>query len=188
MNVIGTCERQLAHTRQIVCQAYRRRDGCWEIEATVRDEKAEAVPFRSRPTVGPGELMHHMRLVFLIDGEAMVRDVRAETLTAPWPACGGTDEAYRRLIGLSIGPGLLAGVRSRVGGEQGCTHLTDLITQVGNTYMQASWPERVAAQMAIDPDPRRWPDRRVVAFIGTCHAWRHGGETVRQEYPELADE
>ena len=56
------------------------------IEAVVEDEKAEAVHFRARPTVGAGEFMHRMTLAFLIDGDYAIRDVRARTIDAPWPA------------------------------------------------------------------------------------------------------
>ena len=49
-------DKELVHTRQIVCRGYRRKDGLWQIEASVADEKGQAVPFRSRPPVSPGEL------------------------------------------------------------------------------------------------------------------------------------
>ncbi len=183
--MIGSSERTLAHTRQITCEAYRRGDGDWEIEASVRDLKAEVVPFRSRPPVVPGQPMHDMRLVFLIDAAGTIRDVKAAMQAAPWPSCREATRAYEKLIGVTIGPGLRARVRERVGGVLGCTHLTDLITQVGNAYMQAAWPARVAAQIAIDPDPRRWPDQQALSFVGACHAWTLDGEAVRTEYPEL---
>lgn len=186
--MFGDSERELAHTRQITCRAYRRKDGLWEIEATVVDEKAQEMPFRSREPVRPGEQLHNISIAFLIDADFNIRDVAARMQTAPWPDCPEAVAGYRRLIGLHIGPGFNRQVRERVGGEAGCAHLTDLITQVGNTYTQASWPDRIARQMAIDPDPRCWPDPRTVAFVGECHAWRRGGETLQREYPELVDE
>lgn len=185
--MFGGSERELTHTRQITCRAYRRKDGLWEVEATVVDEKAQAMLFRSREPVHPGEYVHHMMIAFLIDNDFTIRDVEARMLAVPWKDCPEATAAYRRLIGLQIGPGFNRQVRERVGGEAGCVHLTDLITQVGNTYTQASWPDRVARQIAIDPDPRRWPDQRAVAFVGECHAWRRGGETLRGEYPELVE-
>ena len=33
--MLGSSERERVHTRRIVCEAFRRRDGLWEIEATV---------------------------------------------------------------------------------------------------------------------------------------------------------
>jgi len=59
--------------------------------------------------------------------------------------------------------------------------------QVGNTYTQAIWPTLIARQFAAEPDPRKWTDRRAVGFVGGCAAWRHDGDTVRQEYPELVE-
>lgn len=186
--MFGECERELRHTRQITCRAYRRTDGLWEIEATVTDEKGQQVPFRSRPPVRPGEMMHNMTLAFLIDEDFTIRDVEARMHEAPWADCPQATAAYRRLIGLRIGGGFRRQVIERVGGEQGCTHLTDLITQIGNTYMQATWPDRIARQFEAEPDPARWTGPGAVAFVGSCHAWRQGGDTLRREYPELADE
>ncbi len=178
-------ERELVHTRQINCRAFRLKNGFLEIEATVTDEKGQQVPFRSRPPVLAGEFMHHMSLSLTIDNDYVIQDVKADTLKAPWPMCGGTDEAYRRLVGLRIGAGFSGKVKELLGGTQGCTHVTELVMQAANTYMQASWPDRIARQTAIDPDPRRWPEKNTLAFVDKCHAWRRDGDTVLREYPEL---
>lgn len=178
-------EREALHTRQITCRAFRLKSGLIEIEATLADEKAQQVPFRSRPSVNVGEHMHHMALSLVIDDDYVIRDVKAQTLTAPWPMCGGTDAAYRKLIGLRIGAGFSQQVRDLLGGVQGCTHVTELVAQAANTYMQASWPDRIARQVAVNPDPRHWPDKSTLTFVNKCHAWRQDGETLVREYPEL---
>ncbi|MDP2135154.1 MAG: DUF2889 domain-containing protein [Sulfuritalea sp.] len=178
-------ERELVHTRQITCRAFRLKNGLLEIEATLGDEKGQQVAFRSRPPVPPGEFMHRMALTLTIDDDYTIRDVRASTLTAPWPMCGGTDEAYRKLIGLRIGPGFSQKMKQLLGGVQGCTHVTELVAQAANTYMQASWPDRIARQMEVSADPRGWPDKSTLGFVNHCHAWRQDGATLVQEYPEL---
>ncbi|MCX7150316.1 MAG: DUF2889 domain-containing protein [Rhodocyclales bacterium] len=178
-------DRELVHTRQITCRAFRLKNGFLEIEATLADEKDQEVKFRSRPSVPVGEFMHRMSLSLTIDSDYVIQDVKADTLTAPWAMCGGTDGAYRRLIGLRIGAGFSQQVRELLGGIQGCTHVTELVAQAANTYMQASWPDRIARQMAVDQDPRRWPDKSTLTFVNKCHAWRQGGDTLLQEYPEL---
>ena len=177
--------RRLVHTRTITCRAFRRDDGLLDIEAELVDEKGQQVGFRSRPPVTPGQHMHRMAVTLTLDDDYTIRDLRASTLTAPWPMCGGTDEAYRRLIGLRIGPGFSRQLKQLVGGVEGCTHLSELVAQAANTYMQASWPDRIARQMAVSPDPRQWPDRGAVGFVNHCHAWRADGATLAQEYPEL---
>ncbi len=180
-------ERELVHTRQITCKAYRRKDGLWEIEASVRDEKAQEVSFRSRPPVPAGGVMHLLSLTLVIDDDYTIRDANANTSIAPWPDCGGTDTSYRKLIGLRIGPGFMQQVRKQVGGHLGCTHLSDLIGELANTYMQATWPDRTARQWALAADPRQWPDQSTLSFIGKCHAWRSDSVTLRTEYPELLE-
>lgn len=178
-------DRKLVHTRTITCRAFRLKNGFLEIEATVTDLKGQEVPFRSRPPVRAGEHMHSMSLSLVIDDDYVVRDVKAQTMKAPWPVCGSTDAAYRGLIGLRINDGFSRKVREILGGVQGCTHVTELVTQAANTYMQASWPDRISRQSAIDPDPRNWPGGRAPAFVDKCYAWRQDGEAMRQEYPEL---
>lgn len=177
---------ELVHTRRIECRGYRRRDGLWQIEASVADEKGQPVPFNSRPAVPAGEMIHHLGLRVLIDDDYTIRDAAAETMAAPWPACGDIAADYRKLIGLRIGPGFTRAVREVLGGTLGCTHLTDLLGQVGNTYMQASFPDRVARQQKSGDDPRLWPDAGTLAFVDGCHAWRKDGSVLAGEYPQLA--
>jgi len=180
--------RELVHTRTITCKAYRRRDGLWEIDGTVCDEKAQQVPFRSRPPVPAGGIMHLLSLKLVIDNDYTIREAQANSSVVPWPDCGGTDQSYSKLAGLRIGPGFNKKVRELLGGALGCTHLTDLLGEVANTYFQASWPERTARQWSLAADPRKWPDQSTLSFVGQCHAWRRDSDTLRQEYPELVED
>ena len=177
---------ELVHTRQIACRGYRRRDGLYQIEATVSDEKGQTVPFRSRPDISPGERIHHFALSVVIDEDYTIRDAAARTLAAPWPICTDVAADYAKLIGLRIGPGFNRDVRELLGGTLGCTHLTDLLGQVANTYMQTSFPNRLARQLRISDDPRQWPDKGTLAFVEGCIAWRRDGAALAAEYPQLA--
>jgi len=180
-------ERVLVHTRVITCKAYRRKDGLWEIEGKVCDEKAQSVPFRSRPPVQAGATMHLMSLKLVIDDDYTIQAAHAESDIVPWTDCGGVDASYGKLAGLRIGPGFNKRVRELLGGELGCTHLTDLLGELANTYVQASWPDRTARQWTLAANPRDWPDQTTLSFVGQCHAWRQGSETLRNEYPELVE-
>jgi hypothetical protein len=174
------------HTRQITCHGYKRKDGLYQIEATVFDEKGQTVPFRTRPDILPGERIHSFSLTVVIDADYTIRDAAAKTLAAPWPVCTDVAADYRKLVGLRIGPGFNRGVREVLGGPLGCTHLTDLLGQVGNTYMQTSFPDRMARQRRVSDDPRLWPDKASLGFIDGCIAWRRDSPAVAAEYPQLA--
>jgi len=65
-------ERELVHTRQITCRAFRLKNGWLEIEATLSDEKGQPVAFRSRPPVPPGAQMHSMALTLTIDADYLI--------------------------------------------------------------------------------------------------------------------
>jgi len=182
---LGVCARELRHARRILCLAYQRSDGLWEVEAEVSDQKQEMVTFRSREPVKPGEFIHRMTISFLIDGNDLVKDVRAKLLTGPWRECVDAENAYSRLIGIRVVPGFQRVVRERIGRGQGCSHISDVILQVGNTYLQATWPSRVARQRAIDSDARNWSDPLATNFVGECHAWRRGGDALHAEFPEF---
>jgi hypothetical protein len=177
-------DKELVHTRQIICHGYRRKDGLWQIEASVSDKKGQAVSFNSRPDVLPGELIHHLSLCVVIDDDYQIRDVEAKTMAAPWPACSEIATAYRKLIGLRIGPGFSRAVREILGGIQGCTHLNDLLVQIGNTYMQTTWPDHVARQ-GLEGDTQQLPDQRTQAIVDGCYAWRKDGAALKSEYPQL---
>lgn len=179
-------DKELVHTRQITCRGYRRKDGLWQIEASVGDEKGQMVPFKSRPNVSAGELIHHFSLCVVIDDDYQIRDVAAKALAAPWPACTDVAADYRKLIGMRIGPGFTHAVKATLGGALGCTHLTDLVGEIANTYIQASWPDRVARQRLNGEDPRHWPDTRTLSFVDGCRAWRKVGPVLAGEYPQLA--
>ena len=176
---------ELVHTRQITCRGYRRKDGLWQIEATLSDDKGQAVPFRSRPDVPSGERMHDFSLAVLID-DYTIRNISAKTLAAPWPICSDVAAHYEKLVGLRIGAGFNRDVRELLGGPLGCTHLTDLLGQVANTYMQTTFPDRLARQQRASDDPRQWPDQGTIAFVDACYAWRRDGAELAGEYPQLA--
>lgn len=178
-------EKELVHTRQIICRGYRRKDGLWQIEASVADEKGQLLSFNSRPSVLPSELIHHLSLCVIIDDDYQIRDVEAKTMAAPWPECAEIATAYRKLVGLRIGPGFNREVRNILGGTLGCTHLTDLLGQIANTYMQASLPDRFARQRLNGDDPLQWTDTRTLSFVGGCYAWRTDGPALAAEYPQL---
>ena len=93
--------KELVHTRKITCRGYRRKDGLWQIEASVSDDKGQAVPFRSRPDVAAGERIHHLTLSVVIDDDYTIRDARAATPAAPRPTCTDTAAAHRHPNGPS---------------------------------------------------------------------------------------
>lgn len=174
----ATDERELLHVRQIVCKGYRRRDRLYEFEGSLHDSKAHdaALPFKEVPA---GEAVHAMRMTLVLDENLLIRDIKGSTGTAPTPYCYEIDSAYAALKGLSIAKGFRANALARIGGEHGCTHLTDLLWSLATTAIQTTATLNYDATRQLrEKDPTALVDKSHWV-IGTCHAYRREGEAVR---------
>jgi hypothetical protein len=174
-------ERQLLHTRHIDCQGYLRGDGCFDIEARMRDISGgpSEMPFRN---LAPGDALHDMRLVMTIDAQLRILRMEARTDSGPTPWCREINAAYAALEGLSIGAGFHQQARARVKGPLGCTHLTELLGPLATTAMQTV----MAAQRARHPWSKLVAEDTPLArpmVYDSCHAYRADGEGVKVIWP-----
>jgi hypothetical protein len=174
--------RRLLHTRQVVCRAYQRDDGLIDIEGFLLDSKPEEVDTDYR-RVAADTPFHQMRLLLSVDADFVIQAARASTEAAPTPICGNIAGAYSALVGLHIGPGFKRQVAKRLGGVQGCTHLTDLLGPMATTLIQSTFVARreaVRQRLAADPtyvQPKPW-------VIGSCHTYHPEGEAARRIWPQ----
>ncbi len=172
---------KLIHTRHVTCNAYLRDDGLIDIVGEMRDISPDGTNMLFK-RVAAGGRIHYMRVVMTIGTDMLIRAVEARTLDAPTQHCPEIESAYAALAGLEVGPGFTAGIKARVGGVKGCTHLTELLGPMATTAFQACY----ALQRS---DPQWWkslegdapmPQPRVV---GTCHTYRTEGEATRVIWP-----
>jgi hypothetical protein len=178
----ATPERKLIHTRHVECRAYLREDGLVEVEGEMRDVSPDGTDLFFKQVAADG-LIHRMRIVMTVGSDMVIRAVAAKTIDAPTPYCPAIESAYAALAGLEIGVGFTLGLKSRVGGIKGCTHLTELLAPMATTAFQAFF----AMQRS---DPARWkrlrgdgplPRPRVA---DTCHAYRMDGEALAIFWPK----
>lgn len=167
-------ERYPLHTRQVVCQGFRRSDGLYEFEGRLLDRKTHDLNLLFK-RVPAGQPVHQMRIVLVVDQDWQVRDAHASSDAAPTPYCGEIAAAYECLRGLKIGRGFRRELLRRLGGERGCTHLTDLVEALATTIFQTL--------MTLRHDGRQGPgeapeDNPLLRVLGTCHAYRQDGPAV----------
>ncbi|GAB4350847.1 MAG: DUF2889 domain-containing protein [Gammaproteobacteria bacterium] len=173
----GAVERELIHTRQILCQGFKRRDGLWDIEAELTDVRTYGVDNEYRGRIEAGEPVHRMRLRVTLDIEFTIHDVEAESESVPAAACKTVTTGMKRLIGLKIRKGWMKQVHERVGGTRGCTHLIELLGPIGTTAYQTMYRE-------VEEHARTLPERRKPRVIDSCVTWASGGEKVKRYWPE----
>lgn len=128
----STLQRTHIHTRRIVCEAYEREDGLWDVEANMIDTKTHDTE-RARA----GQPLHDMWIRLTLDTKFIIRGIESAMDAHPQPVCPHAVNPMRDLIGVKIGAGWQTEVRRRIGGALGCTHLRELLAPMATTAMQA---------------------------------------------------
>jgi hypothetical protein len=164
-------ERELLHARTIEIRGYKRADGLYDVEAHLVDTK----PHDFRLAAGvrkAGEPVHSMWLRVTLDRALTIVDADAEMDAVPYVEhCGAIAPAYRKLVGLSIGPGYLRKLRELFSGVHGCTHMTELAAALATGAFQT-----MAGQRVQDPSRKPFP-------LDRCHALDSTGAAVARYYP-----
>lgn len=174
------CPRTPMHTRSVRIDAFRRADGAWDLEAELVDVKPHDTPLAGsvRPA---GEPVHLMRLRLTIDTQGAVLGATAVSDAVPYRGvCEAVTPDYRRLVGLNLLRNFRAGVRERLGGVAGCTHLSELAQVLPTAAIQAmsgeEWRRREELERASGKPHRPFT-------IDRCHAWRSDGPVVERHFP-----
>ena len=193
-------QRQLKHRRQIDVQVYSRGDGCWEVDAHLSDVKTHDAHLAAsvRPAGTP---IHDMQLRLVVNQRLDILEAGSHSRWVPYPGqCDkfgaqtvdqtvdqegnqagnqpgvASADAYTRLVGLNLLQGFRQALRERVGGVQGCTHITEL-AQVLPTAVVQAFAGEVIDTLGDGADAQK-PFQ-----IDRCHALRSDGPTVLAHYP-----
>ena len=176
-------KRQHIHTRQINFAGFEREDGLFDIEAHLTDTKTYAFSNNWRGDIEPGDPIHEMWLRVTINDKFVVQDVQAATDNSPFAICPDIAPVYKELVGLTMGPGWRKSVRQKVGGVQGCTHLTELLFPMATVAIQTIKPLQNHRRRLADSDSRQHAGRPFV--LNTCHAWAEHSPVVKENAPDF---
>jgi hypothetical protein len=172
----AAASRQLKHRRQLAVEVYSRGDGLWEVDATLSDVKTRDARLAGgiRPA---GQPIHQMLLRLVVDETLTIHEAGSQTSWMPYAGeCDQHGDIYQRLVGLNLLKDFRRQLRDRVGGVQGCTHLTELAQILPTAVVQAFAGEVIDTRG--DQEGASQPFQ-----IDRCHALRSDGEAVRVHYP-----
>lgn len=187
MPLSAPAARKLEHLRDISLRGYVREDGLVDIEAHLTDTKTYGFPSEHRGQVGPGDPIHGMWLRMTINEDMLVVACEAVSDHTPFAVCPGATPNFAHLAGLTIGPGFNRAVNERVGGVLGCTHLREVLAQMGTVAFQTMWPLRHRRQSAQRKAEAEGAPRKRPMLLGTCHAYAPNSPVVRKKWPEWSD-
>lgn len=169
-------ERKLIHRRSIDVHVYARDDGLWELDAKLQDTKTRDITLANELRRA-GEPVHDMLLRLVIDKHLNILAAGAATHWMPYPGhCDDHDNAYSKLVGLNLLKGFRRELNSRLGGVQGCTHLTELCQVLPTAVIQAF------AGIVLDTHQGEGDDKPPFQ-IDRCHALSRDSEAVKTYYP-----
>jgi Protein of unknown function (DUF2889) len=167
--------REPLHTRSIEITGYRRSDGLYEVEGSLKDTK----PFDFKPisgdrVVGAGQPIHHLGVRIVFDDCMTVRDVIAVADATPYADCAAGPSTLKSLIGLSMTKGWSAETRKRLSGAASCVHLAGLMGPMAATAFQTMVVLRLRAAEATGAHKPN---------VDSCIAYSRHGELMRTRYP-----
>ena len=177
--------REPLHRRAIEINGYRRADGLYDIEAHLVDTKSYAFSNEDRGVIEPGTPLHGMWARMTLDEDFLIMAFEASTEFAPYTVCPQAAPNFARLAGLRVGRGFIKAANERIGGVHGCTHLRELLGQMGTVAFQTLYSVRIhkerqtnAEETAEQAKPRR------PAMLGTCLAYAPDSPVVKRTWPE----
>lgn len=161
------------HTRSVRYEGFMRDDGLFDIEATLSDVKDHDSVLLSgvRPA---GEPVHEMLLRVTIDRDFVVHAVHTHTQAMPYPPdCADIEGAYAKLVGANLMQGFRKRLHDTMGGVQGCTHITEMLSYLPTAAVQTF------AGLTREDQGIGKPFQ-----LDRCHALDTRGDAVRRYYPK----
>ncbi|MFZ6713138.1 DUF2889 domain-containing protein [Undibacterium sp. TC9W] len=175
--------RALKHTRTIQIEAFARDDGLWDLDARITDYKPRDITLASgvRPN---GSALHDLSLRITIDLQLTIVDVEASSDAVPYPGyCEVITPDYKKLIGLNLLRQFRQGVKERMAGVHGCTHLTEMAQILPTAAVQAFAGDVIDTR---DGATDHGQQAHQPFQLDRCHALRTDGPAVVQYYPRWA--
>jgi hypothetical protein len=173
--------RKLHHLRDITLRGYEREDGLIDIEAHMTDTKTYSFGNSERGAIPAGDPLHDMWLRLTLNHALTIEAVDVAMDSTPHTVCPAITPNFQRLVGLSIAKGFLKAASERLGGTDGCTHLRELLQQLGTVAFQTMFSVRTN-KTATEPatKPRQIPAQ----LLNTCHAYAANGPLATQHAAE----
>jgi hypothetical protein len=165
--------REALHHRRITLEGFGRPDGQIEVEAHLVDTKTFMWANHDRGAMPPGAPMHDMWMRVTVDEGMTITAVEVAMDATPHDVCPGVAPNYQRLVGLNISKGFLKAAMAVLGGTAGCTHLRELLQQVGTVAFQTTFSQRIKDR---GDRPQTW--RVAPALVDTCYAYGQTGPLV----------
>ena len=166
------------HQRTITLDGYVREDGLFDIEAELIDTKAYSFPSRAHGEIKKGEALHHMHVRVTVCENFEVKAAEAVTYAGPYHECPQGAKAIENLVGKTIQPGWKKIVQRAIGGQQGCTHITELMGPVATIAFQTIYAEKAKRLREADTQANSETAPQMSGLLNSCYALSEGRQAA----------
>ena len=180
--IMNNLNRKLLHNRNISLKGYIRDDELFEIEAELIDTKNYDFQNHDRGTIKKNEPIHQMKIKLVLDKNLFVIDAEAKTENSPYSICKNANSNFRKIIGLQIKSGWKREVTKLIGGINGCTHITELLSSVATGAFQTIYPY-ISKQKHTNKTKLN-QDNKKPLLLETCYAFNAKSEVVKRLWPK----
>ena len=121
-------------------------------------------------------MVHHMRIGMKVGTESLsIEEIEAEMLHVPHEECVELHRGVDAIKGMTLSPGFSSQVKKKLGGRNGCIHLTTLLLAMAPAALQGYWVHNDRK-----PERRRISGQHLEHYlIDTCRVWRREGPLVK---------
>ena len=175
-------KRKLLHNRNISFKGYIRDDELFEIESQLIETKNYDFENHDRGTIKKNEPIHEMKIKLVLDENLFVMDAVAKTENSPYSICKDANSNFRKIIGLQIKSGWKRQITKLIGGINGCTHITELLSSVATAAFQTIYPYK--SKQKKESGSSIYQNQEKPLLLGTCHAFNPKSEVVKRLWPK----
>jgi hypothetical protein len=176
--------RRHMHTRSVSYQGFQRADGLWDIEAEITDVKPFSFAGHDGQDFPAGRPIHGMAIRLTLDEQLVIHAIATTVDHAPHAECQQGKAPVQQLVGARIGPGWRQAIEQALGGVRGCTHLRELLFNMGTAAYQSLYGvferNRRSEQAATG-------QMRPPAHLNGCIAWDTRGPVTARQYPQFVN-
>lgn len=164
------------HTRTITLEGFARDDGLFDIDARLTDVKHYRMHNWPGGALQAGEAMHDMVATLTVDTAGTIRGFTARAQAHPHTQCQTGAANFSRLEGLSIRKGFMKAVAERLGPQETCTHIREMLQQMATVAFQSMREARHEGEAAQG-------SARKPVLLNSCVSWAADGDWVKVRFP-----
>ncbi|MCK5311530.1 MAG: DUF2889 domain-containing protein [Desulfobacteraceae bacterium] len=165
------------HTRNIELATYSVNDSELIVTGKLIDERFQTVFDITEKELSPG-LIHNME-IFLLIHDNPLKIVKAEAFMphVPMSQCHETLEVLKKVEGLEIKGGFSKKIKEYMGSTKGCTHLTHLLTVMGQEIVHGWLTEKRKHKTPVPESIEQIKEKNFI--LNSCKLWTEDGPKVQ---------